>query len=1074
MSSDRYRILVYFVLVFALTVNIVLAGTTGKIAGRVVDKETNEPLIGINVVVKGTSLGAATDIDGYYAILSVPPGIHTIITSMVGYATVTVNEIRVLIDQTATVNVTMVSQAIEAGIVEVIAERNIVKKDVSTSVAAMQPEEIQSLPVSSIDQVVGLQAGVENGMVIRGGSADQLLLQIDGVTQRDPRNNSPISSVALTSIEEVAIEKGGFNAEYGQVQSGVINIVGKEGGVAKYSGAIQVKVSPPAPKNFGLSVYDPNSMWNKPYLDPAVCWTGTNNGNWDFYTQRQYPTFEGWNAVSKGLLSDNDPTNDLSPAACQRVWEWEHRRRPATDQPDYNIDGSFGGPVPIIGGALGNLRFFTSFIMDREMFLIPLTRDDYKNYNWAMKVISDLSKVAILMLTATTGALYTSAVNFEESYLNNITTFGIQNGVLPYNPTDYFSSSSASIAQMLTDGRDSKIYSDGWYSDVVVRNLTLAGKYTQVVTANTFYEVSVEHVSRKYQTRHIAARDTGTTFEVIPGYFVNDESPDGYSATSANSPISGMFLGGHSGEIIDSSIVNSYTAKFDLTSQVNKSNMVKFGVEFNTYDLKLNYEIGAPGYGGFTTVNEEWKPYQFSSYVQDKIEMYGFIANVGLRMDVSNPNTEWVGATGDPLDPSHFSTYYSTDPSGGDYSAQKAKVAVDFSPRLGISHPITENSKLYFNYGHFRELPSYQEIFRISRPPAGGISSVGDPSLVQARTIAYELGYDLVLFNNYLLQIQAYYRDISDIQGYTAYASNIKNIQYNLATNNNYADTRGFEVTIRKSEGDWVRGLVSYTYQATTNGAFGETSINDDPAAQRQIDQTTQTLYQQKPVPQPHARASVTFLTPKDYGPNFLGMKPLDSWSLNILGDWRAGAWINYNPQGSAEFQNVFNVQCSDYFNMDLRLNKSFNFGKFNLMVFMEVRNLFNIERLSGKGFYDLVDQQDYQESLHLPESTAYDNIPGDDRMGDYRKDGVAFQPIEQIGSKSSINPASARSQAIYYDRSDKNYYEVVNGQWSLVDNGKMQKIKDDKAYIDMPNNTSFNFLDPRQIFFGINLSFNF
>jgi hypothetical protein len=140
----------------------------------------------------------------------------------------------------------------------------------------------------------------------------------------------------------------------------------------------------------------------------------------------------------------------------------------------------------------------------------------------------------------------------------------------------------------------------------------------------------------------------------------------------------------------------------------------------------------------------------------------------------------------------------------------------------------------------------------------------------------------------------------------------------------------------------------------------------------------------------------------------------------------------------------------------------------------MEVRNLFNIERLSGKGFYDLVDQQDYQESLHLPESTAYDNIPGDDRMGDYRKDGVAFQPIEQIGSKSSINPASARSQAIYYDRSDKNYYEVVNGQWSLVDNGKMQKIKDDKAYIDMPNNTSFNFLDPRQIFFGINLSFNF
>jgi len=191
---------------------------------------------------------------------------------------------------------------------------------------------------------------------------------------------------------------------------------------------------------------------------------------------------KAWNAVSKGLLSDNDPTNDLSPAACQRVWEWEHRRRPATDHPII-ILMEFGGPVPIIGGALGNLRFFTSFIMDREMFLIPLTRDDYKNYNWSMKVNSDLSKDAKLMLTATTGALYTSAVNFEESYLNNITTFGIQNGVLPYNPTDYFSSSSASIAQMLTDGRDSKIYSDGWYSDVRRKESHISRKIYSVVTA---------------------------------------------------------------------------------------------------------------------------------------------------------------------------------------------------------------------------------------------------------------------------------------------------------------------------------------------------------------------------------------------------------------------------------------------------------------------------------------------------------------------------------------------------------------------------------------------------------------
>ena len=199
MSSGKYRVLFLIISLFLLQINIVVAGTTGKISGRILDKETGEALIGVNVIIKGSSLGAATDIDGYFAILSIPPGVHTIIASMVGYSVITVNDVRVLIDQTTPIDLQMTPQSIEAAAVDVVAERNVIKKDVSTSVTSVQTEEIQSLPVSSIDQVVGLQAGVEDGMVIRGGTADQLLLQVDGVTQRDPRNNSPMSTVALTS-----------------------------------------------------------------------------------------------------------------------------------------------------------------------------------------------------------------------------------------------------------------------------------------------------------------------------------------------------------------------------------------------------------------------------------------------------------------------------------------------------------------------------------------------------------------------------------------------------------------------------------------------------------------------------------------------------------------------------------------------------------------------------------------------------------------------------------------------------------------------------------------------------------
>jgi outer membrane receptor protein involved in Fe transport len=1065
MSSGKDRILIVAVVLLVVTVNLLFAGTTGKIAGRVVDKENGEPLIGVNVVVKGSSMGAATDVDGYYTILFVQPGIQTVVASMVGYAPVTVEEVRVRVDQTSPVDISMTPQAIETGAVEVIAERNVIKKDVSTSVSAVQTDEIRSLPVATVGQIVDLQAGVEDGMVIRGGGADQLLLQVDGVTQRDPRNNTPISQIALTSIEEVSIEKGGFNAEYGQVQSGVINIVGKEGDISKYAAAVQLRLSPAAPKNMGLSLYDPNSMWNRPYLDPAVCWAGTNDGNWDYYTQRQYPTFEGWNAVSERLLKDNDPSNDLSPAAAQRVWEWEHRRRPVTNQPDYDIDASFGGPVPLIGQKLGNLRFFTSYVQDREMFLIPLTRDDYKEYNWSIKLNSDLSRSMKLLISASTGKLYSTGMNTEENYLNNPTGFGIQNGFLPYNPTQYFQT-PVSIAQMFTDQRDAKIYSNGWYSAAAVGNLSLAAKLTNVISSATFYEVSVEYLNRKYEAGPIAARDTSRIYEVVPGYFV-DEAPYGFSATSENSPISGMFLGGHSGELQDSSVVNSYRAKLDMTSQINKSNLVKFGVEFNAYDLQLNYKEIVPGFGGLNAVNEDWKPYQFSAYAQDKIEMSGFIANIGLRLDVSNPNTDWPNV--DPFDKSYYSSDYNPNAS---YPMEKAKVDVALSPRLGISHPITENSKLYFNYGHFKQLPAYQEIFRIGRGANRSMSNIGDPNLIQAKTIAYELGYDHVLFNYYLLQIQAYYRDISDIQAYTNYTSGLKNIGYTKATNNNYADIRGFEVTIRKTEGNWLRGFLSYTYQVITNGAFGQAAINDDPAVQRQLDQTTQTLYQQRPIPQPHARTSITFLTPKDFGPKILGLKLLETWSVNILGDWQAGPWINYNPNQSSEVQNIPNVQAVDYFNTDFRINKSFTFNTITLMVFMEIDNLFNIKRLSGKGFYDPFDQQFYMQSLHLPKSSAYDNIPGDDRIGDYRKNGVAFQPIEQ--TNNVYGETNIRPTAIYYNTPTAQYMRYANGSWSEVPSGEMQKILDDKAYIDMPNDVSVNFLNPRQIFFGINISYNF
>jgi hypothetical protein len=110
-------------------------------------------------------------------------------------------------------------------------------------------------------------------------------------------------------------------------------------------------------------------------------------------------------------------------------------------------------------------------------------------------------------------------------------------------------------------------------------------------------------------------------------------------------------------------------------------------------------------------------------------------------------------------------------------------------------------------------------------------------------------------------------------------------------------------------------------------------------------------------------------------------------------------------------------------------------------------------------------------ESLHLPKSDVYPNIPGDDKVGDYRKPGVEFQPIEYQDQIDPLIPGKDRP--IYYEGSTGKYWEYKNQQWSEVEKARVDKILDDKAYIDMPNPSTFWFLNPRNIYFGIRLSFN-
>ncbi|MGA3286949.1 MAG: TonB-dependent receptor [Bacteroidota bacterium] len=1049
--------IVQILLLAIVSVSLLWSGTTGKIAGTITDKKTGESQPAVNIVVLGTSLGAATDINGEYTILQVPPGMYKVQISFVGYKKIVVDNIRVFIDQTARVDVALEQEAIELGEIVIIAERNTIKPDVATSVVAVSGDDIKTIPVANVTDIMGMQAGIDNNH-IRGVGLDQALFMVDGVTMRDPRNNQAITKVALSTIREVSIERGGFNAEYGQVQSGIVNVVTNEGKVKGYSGSFNVRITPPAPKYFrGANmpdVNDPTSYWLRSYLDPAVCWTGTTSGAWDVYTQSKYLEFEGWNAVSKKLCSDNDPNNDLTPIGAQRVFEYETRKQQINNQPDYEIDGGFGGPVPFISEPLGNLRFFASYRGQKDVLLFPTTRPDYKDYDARLVMNSDISSSMKLRVSGLTGNISTLTGNRTSDratyqYPSDLAGIGMNTG-------------GYSLINM---------FGDWTFSLTDIKQSSLSAKFTHIMSKETYYEVSLDYFKRHYDTRSPALRDTSQKFEVIPGYFATS-APYGVFY-GVDGIVGGINEGNQQALARDNSNVSSITAKVDFSSQINFNNLVKSGIEFVYNDLDLNYGYIKMQSGGLQYDNHIIMrdfPIRAAVYFQDKLETKGFILNAGLRLDYSNSRTDWW--TLDPYNPYFYSGKYSDTIA---LAMTKPQGQWQISPRLGIAHPITENSKLYFNYGYFKQMPQYEAAYRFDRSSDNTLIRFGDPNLILAKTISYELGYDHQLFDGQLLvQVSAFYRDISDQQNTTTYTPSY-GTAYTVTTSTSYSDIRGFELTLRKSTGRWFNGFINYTYQATSSGNFGENYVFEDPKRQQDYDENTVNTYQTRSVPTPFARANLNFSTPPDFGP-WLGHDILGDIMLNLLLRWNQGGWTTYNPNnaGTQNYANNTNnkiqnnVQYVDYFDATLRVSKSITIKHVTVQLFADISNLFNTMRLNNTG------DQDYRLSLHLPKSDAYNNIPGDDKFGDYRDPGAEWQPMQ---NSSNFNSVPSSSRVWYYD--GKTYWQYTNDptipnirdRWTQVDQKKVDQVIKDKAYINMPNPSTYWFLNPRNITYGLSVS---
>ncbi|MAE42141.1 hypothetical protein CMO93_00085 [Candidatus Woesearchaeota archaeon] len=289
---------VLLILLITIAAYPLIASGGGEIVGVVLDSETNSPLPGANILVLNTPLGAAADADGYYMLLDLPVGVYDLKAQMIGYAPVVIKGVFVQSDLTTTQNVSMSSIILESE-EEVVVEatRPLVQLDQTSSRRSLSSDDLQNMAISSVEDAVAQTAGgvedASGNLHLRGGRSSETVYLFDGIPLNDPLTGNPNDSdIPLFGVEETSVITGGFGADYGNAQSGIINVTSRSGRNV-FSGDVRISTSNGVsnafanedPQNFKGVEYALNGPIIKDKLFFAL--SGENNENFGRF-ENQY------------------------------------------------------------------------------------------------------------------------------------------------------------------------------------------------------------------------------------------------------------------------------------------------------------------------------------------------------------------------------------------------------------------------------------------------------------------------------------------------------------------------------------------------------------------------------------------------------------------------------------------------------------------------------------------------------------------------------------------------------------------------------------------------------------------
>jgi outer membrane receptor protein involved in Fe transport len=909
MTKSRLRkkagVLLSVVAVMILALSTLSAQTAGKISGKITDQETGEPLVGCNVVVVGTLMGASTDPDGNYFIINVPPGKFDVEASLLGYQKVLQQEVIVNSGKTTTANFKLKSSALIQQEVVVHATRPDVQPEKTSTSTVIRPEDVQSLAgMRDIGDVIGLAADVTDGH-FRGGRANEEYYMLQGMGIVNPYDASAAFRPILSAVEEVEVITSGFGAQYGNAQSGIVNITMKEGKADKWSSRFEVRGRAPGLKYFGPSVYDQNSQ---PYLqklaDPNFWQHGDATNN--------YTPIAGWTPSRYG--GDSTVILQISQLLWKSATSRDLNSKYWRSQIDYSIEGATGGPLA------PGVTMFLALRSNIENAIVP-TEEPNKQYQVMGNVAFDLGGGAALRVSG----------GYQFEFDNVLGTSTDPNRI------------STNFYQWIWDRILGISYQER-------TNQQVGARFTQALSPRTFYEIKLNSL------RTTNRLGTSPYYDVITDAVRNMETGTAIVTRAMNfmwyqnmTAKTFFYLGNNLSDFNDE---KTFTASLDasITSQVTNSHLINAGIQGNYYNLSIN-DIGSiASKGGITLRNFSGTPYELALYAQDKMEFEGMIANVGLRWDLWNSNNSYY------LD--QFDPFVLRDSLGNptlNYNADsapkvQAKPIGRLQPRVGVSFPVSTTTVFHLNYGTFMQRPSFQNVLGVTEkmppPPTSPTpSTLGNPRLKPQVTNQYDVGVMQGLGQGFTLDVSGYYKDIKDLIDQAVFLNLSTGTSYNSYFNRDYADVRGFRVSLANRRGA-LTGSLNYQFSVATGKSSSATNapvaITKDLSGNISTDAVSKVPV--KDVLLNFDRThnlilNLAYMTREQFGPQVWGAFPLDNIIVSINSFARSG-----RPYTSPDNNNDVNgLRSPAEYNTNLRISKTFRdlFGM-PATLYLEVFNVFD------------------------------------------------------------------------------------------------------------------------------------